>query len=226
MKRAVFVVVALLFGQTVSAGAAEAFVVIVNEANPVKTMSYTELADAFLTRSTEWPDHQGLFPVNLPVDSPVREEFSRTVLGKTVSAVETFVNRRLFSGQAKPPLLVKTEAEVLDFVRKTRGAIGYVSPSATLSGVRAISLMVPPKRISFVAPRIPPSARHSSVQGTVVLDVLVDVSGKVTQVDEVKGLGHGLTRAAIAAVKKWKFEPARIAGQPTEARVRVSVRFN
>jgi len=227
MRRAVLIFVAavLFLNSPLSAGT-DTFVVIVNEDNPVKTMSYTEVSDAFLTRSSQWPDHQGMLPVNLPADSPVRVEFSRVVLGKTVAAVETFVNRRLFSGQAKPPLVVKTEAEVLDFVRKNRGAIGYVSPSSTLSGVHAISLMIPPKRISFVAPRVPPTARHSSVQGTVILDVLVDVDGNVTQVDEVKGLGHGLTRAAVAAVKKWKFEPARIAGQPTEARVRVSVRFN
>jgi len=202
------------------------FVVIVNEENPVKTMSYTEVADAFLTKSARWPDKEELRPVNLGADSPLRAEFSRVILGKTVAAVETFVNRQLFSGRAKPPLVVESEVEVLDFVRENRGAIGYISTSVELSGVRSLSLMVPPRKISTVPPRVPPAARIAGAQGTVILDVVVDVNGEVTQVDEVKGLGHGLTRAAVAAVRKWKFEPARIAGQATEATVRVSVRFN
>jgi len=202
------------------------FVVIVNPENPVKTMSYTEVADAFLTKNTSWPDHEEFLPVNLESTSSLRADFSKTILEKSVAAVDAFVNRQLFSGRAKPPLVVKTEAEVIDFVRKNKGAIGYVSSSAQLDGVRALSLMVPPRKIRTVSPRLPPGARVSGVHGTVILDVVVDTQGDVTGVEEVKGLSHGLTQAAIAAVRKWKFEPARIAGQPTEATVRIAVRFN
>ena len=81
-----------------------------------------------------------------------------------------------------------------------------------------------PKLVSSPRPGYPPGARTQRVQGVVVVDILVDVTGKVTEMAVVSG--HPLLRdAALAALHSWIYEPARLNGRPVAVHERVSVRF-
>ena len=69
-------------------------------------------------------------------------------------------------------------------------------------------------------------AKLAAIEGTVVLDLIVDERGKVRDVQVVAGLGHGLTDAAIAAVKQCRFSPGEKDGTPVPVRVRgFKIRF-
>ena len=57
-------------------------------------------------------------------------------------------------------------------------------------------------------------AREAKLGGTVYLSVLIDASGQVSQIYLLHGLGMGLDRKAIEAVKKWRFKPALMHGEP------------
>ena len=72
--------------------------------------------------------------------SPVRDSFSREVLGKSVPAVEQYWTQAIFSGRAVPPVEKRTDADVLAYVRETPGAIGYVSASTPTEGVKRLAL--------------------------------------------------------------------------------------
>jgi TonB family protein len=62
------------------------------------------------------------------------------------------------------------------------------------------------------------------VQGVVVVDILVGVTGKVTEMAVVSG--HPLLRvAALTALRNWIYEPARLNGQPVAVHEKVSLRF-
>ncbi|MBF0294717.1 MAG: energy transducer TonB [Magnetococcales bacterium] len=75
-------------------------------------------------------------------------------------------------------------------------------------------------------PAYPPSARRMGQQGTVLLTVEVSASGEVARVEVKSGSGvDSLDRAALAAVEKWRFVPARRNGQPVAATVTVPIRF-
>jgi TonB family protein len=75
-------------------------------------------------------------------------------------------------------------------------------------------------------PGYTPKARHHKIQGTVVLWIVVDRQGNVTDARETsKPLGDGLDEKAIEAVKKWKFRPATRNGVPIAARVTVETTF-
>jgi protein TonB len=75
-------------------------------------------------------------------------------------------------------------------------------------------------------PRYPASARRKGEEGTVLLRVLVDVTGNPLRVELDRGSGHStLDGAGIEAVKRWKFVPARRGAQPVEAWVRVPLTF-
>jgi len=75
-----------------------------------------------------------------------------------------------------------------------------------------------------VMPEYPELARQAGVQGTVVLDTVVNVEGAVTQVKFVSG-PEALSRAAVDAVRWWRYEPYFVSGQPTTVETTVDVDF-
>jgi len=75
-------------------------------------------------------------------------------------------------------------------------------------------------------PRYPRRARAREREGTSVLRVLVLPDGTVGDVKVAKMSGHrDLDAAAVAAVRGWRFRPARRDGIPVESRVLLPVTF-
>lgn len=76
------------------------------------------------------------------------------------------------------------------------------------------------------APAYPMQARRMGEQGKVLLKVLVSQDGKAETVRVDTSSGHQkLDQAAIDAVKKWSFVPAKRSNQPISAYVLVPVNF-
>ncbi len=90
-----------------------------------------------------------------------------------------------------------------------------------------IPIDVMPKLVSNPAPSYPEEARLRREEGTVFVKALVGADGQVAQVavDETKPAPAALTRAALDAVKQWRFEPATAKGKPVEVWIAVPVRF-
>lgn len=63
-------------------------------------------------------------------------------------------------------------------------------------------------------------AARAGVEGTVILDVVVGADGRVREVHVVKGLGHGLDEAAVAAMKACPFSPGRRGAEAVPVRLR------
>jgi protein TonB len=75
-------------------------------------------------------------------------------------------------------------------------------------------------------PEYPIMARRKRYQGTVLLEILVTRDGMVSEVKIHRSSGYPvLDRSALAAVKKWSFEPARRGDEPVDMWVRVPVKF-
>ena len=75
-------------------------------------------------------------------------------------------------------------------------------------------------------PAYPPLARLRGYQGVVVLYVEVLVDGRVGQVGIRRSAGHEiLDRAALDAIRTWRFEPGRREGRAVTMSVEVPVRF-
>ncbi len=76
-------------------------------------------------------------------------------------------------------------------------------------------------------PRYPESARRRGHHGTVVLEVLVDDSGRVETLRLFKSSGHIiLDKAALSTVEKWRFEPGIRGRDKVKMWVRVPIRFH
>jgi periplasmic protein TonB len=77
-----------------------------------------------------------------------------------------------------------------------------------------------------VKPRYPDSARRRGVEGTVIIKAYVTEQGRVDQVQVEQSAGHtDLDDAAVEAVGRWRFEPARRGRQPIAMWVSIPVRF-
>jgi TonB family protein len=60
-------------------------------------------------------------------------------------------------------------------------------------------------------------ARSLKIQGEVLLEVVLEASGKLRIVRVVRGLGHGLDDAAVRAAEQIRFKPALRDGQPADS---------
>ena len=83
----------------------------------------------------------------------------------------------------------------------------------------------PPKAVHRVDPSYTDAARKAGTTGQVVLECIVDEEGKIADVKVVRGLPEGLDQAAIDAIRQWRFEPARLDGEPVKVRFTLTINF-
>lgn len=76
------------------------------------------------------------------------------------------------------------------------------------------------------APAYPASALREHREGVVLLLVKVSAEGRPTSVEVRRGSGTRLLdEAAVRAVRRWRFDPARMGGKSVASDVEVPVRF-
>jgi protein TonB len=84
---------------------------------------------------------------------------------------------------------------------------------------------LPPKVARVVKPTYPPIALRQKIGGIVVLRVLVSELGNPDQIEVVRGVKGGITEAAVAAVRRWSFEPARKDGVAVKTWTTIPIPF-
>jgi protein TonB len=82
----------------------------------------------------------------------------------------------------------------------------------------------PPQIIVQVPPEYPEMARMAELEGVVMVQIGVNEFGDVVEATVVQGI-DGLNQAAIEAVYKWKFRPAKQRDIPVPVRIVVPIRF-
>jgi protein TonB len=98
-------------------------------------------------------------------------------------------------------------------------------PSVKPNGpVRVGGHVRPPKPIHMVPPEYPILARETHIQGQVRIDAVLDEQGNVVAMKVVSGPPL-LYRAALDALKKWKYEPTYLNDQPVAVQMVVTINF-
>lgn len=105
---------------------------------------------------------------------------------------------------------------VLDGVRG--GCVGCTGENPVLDYDRA------PRLIKSTRPEYPQDAFVKKIEGTVLLEILIDSTGRVVRARVLESV-PALDQAAIAAVKQWVFEPAAKHGRPVATLARAPVGF-
>lgn len=84
----------------------------------------------------------------------------------------------------------------------------------------------PPKIVNQVPPDYPASARDAKIEGTVVVDTVIDKQGRVQNPTVAESSGNAdLDRSAVDTVAQWRFQPAALDGRPVEVYYTITIRF-
>jgi len=84
----------------------------------------------------------------------------------------------------------------------------------------------PPKIVNKVQPDYPESARDAKIEGTVVVDTVIDEHGRVRNPTVAESSGNAdLDRSAVDTVAQWTFQPATLDGKPVEVYYTITIRF-
>jgi protein TonB len=81
-----------------------------------------------------------------------------------------------------------------------------------------------PRKVFDVAPRYPEIAQRVGVDGTVIIEAVISVDGSVRDARVLKSVAL-LDRAALDAVKQWRYAPTRLNGVAVPVIVTVTVQF-
>lgn len=99
-------------------------------------------------------------------------------------------------------------------------------PAANAAGpVRVGGNIRPPKIISSTLPDYPSIARNAGVEGAVVIEVVIDKAGKVTDAHAISG-PQMLRKPALDAVRGWKYKPSLLDGEPISVEMLVTIQFH
>ncbi|HYP15612.1 MAG TPA: energy transducer TonB [Opitutus sp.] len=83
----------------------------------------------------------------------------------------------------------------------------------------------PPVPVRTVAPDYPSSLRSQGVSGVVMVKCTIDEQGNVSETEVTKSSNETFDKFATAALKKWKFKPARQDGTPVAMQVTIPIKF-
>jgi protein TonB len=98
-------------------------------------------------------------------------------------------------------------------------ADGSTSPPVT-----RVSQVTPGELIFSVNPQYPPAARSARVQGSVVMHAIIGTDGSVQQLRLISG-NPLLVRAAMEAVRMWRYRPFLLDGKPVEGETDITINF-
>jgi periplasmic protein TonB len=97
------------------------------------------------------------------------------------------------------------------------------APTANVTGSSLQKLL---KLKRYQAPDYPPEAAARGIGGVVTVSFTVDVSGTTRDIKvEASNPEKLFDRAAVAAVRRWRYEPVEVNGVPTEVPTRLAIRF-
>jgi TonB family protein len=82
----------------------------------------------------------------------------------------------------------------------------------------------PPRVIKGAKPQYPQAAFAAKIEGTVLVEALIDVEGRISRARVIQSV-PGLDEAALEAARRWRFEPARKAGKPVATIIHMPVAF-
>ncbi len=125
MKR-LFLIIVFVGQMLLQSALAAEILVIVNLQNAVDELSHQELMDLYMGRYTNFPNKVAALLLDMPMDSEIRDEFYRELVGKSVAEVNAYWARLMFTGRASPPRGIEDAEQVIKFIGDNKNAIGYV----------------------------------------------------------------------------------------------------
>jgi protein TonB len=147
-------------------------------------------------------------------------QFSRD--NKTTQMEADLANAKRWGADQKDIDAIRQAAASRRNQQKAPAAAGTANTQQT-----PVDLQSKLKRTRYTAPEYPERALTQKISGSVTVEFTVSTSGEPIDVRVVSAEPAGtFDRAAIAAVKRWRYEPLTIDNVPQEVPARTTIRFN
>ena len=124
----------VLFASPLQAG----IVVIVNSDNTTPEFTQRQLVDLYMGRNLYFQNGNMALRLDQAPDSKVREDFYKSLVGKTVAQINAYWARLLFTGRASPPQVISNSQDVLQAIRENTNAVGYINESELDASVKVV----------------------------------------------------------------------------------------
>jgi len=164
-------------------------------------------------------DHVDESPVQAP-SSVTPKRMARSLNAHPVAAKRTGMNQAeaptLDAGLASPSANTSLAAVV--------GASNTLPPPPPSAVSLGGGVVKNPKLISSAPPVYPRAAMQAMVDGDVVIHAVIDKNGNVTEATVISG-PMMLQNSALDAVRRWKYAPSTLNGEPVSADTTVTVKF-
>jgi TonB family protein len=198
--------------------------IVANPSVRTDSISSSELRGIFMAERNSLKDGSHVAPV-FERSGATHEAFLREVLNESAESLQSHYGALVFTGKASMPRSFNSDAEVLTYVAKTRGAIGYVSVATSADGVKVLTIVPEGNILSRallirVEPEYPETLRQLRIGGTVRLQITVSPQGRAENVTLLGG-NPILGESAIKAVTQWVYAPA-----PSRTTVEVTIPFD
>ncbi len=155
-----------------------------------------------------------------PVEVPKNiQELAPTTVPDTVKAVPTAASNAGVEGGVEGGVVGGVVGGVIG------GIVTSAPPPRQEAPLRVGGDVKAPVVISRVEPTYPEVARKARISGIVIVECIIDKNGTVQNVQILKPLPFGLDQAAAEAVKKWRFKPGTLNGQPVDVIFNLTVNF-
>ncbi len=114
--------------------------VIAHPDTQIGTVSKGRLRQIYLNRSKKWSDG-GRIHLTILANTPTTVIFMDKYLGKSCTQFDRYWKRQLFSGKGIPPEYFSSLKDLLDYIRNTKGAIGFIDSDIPPEGVSILKLV-------------------------------------------------------------------------------------
>jgi protein TonB len=122
-------------------------------------------------------------------------------------------------------MAMKRFLTVLAFMGLAVLAATQTDPATKPKRIRVSSGVAEGLKIHDGQPKYPKEARERGIQGDVVLQATIDINGNLINLKAVQG-DPILAAASLDAVKKWKYRPYVLNGEPVEVETTIKIQFH
>jgi ABC-type phosphate transport system substrate-binding protein len=119
--------------------AEDVVVVVANKGNQMKVLTKKQVIDIYMGRTTLFPNGKVALPLDQNSDSSIRKLFYQNLVNKTVSEINAYWARLLFSGRSSPPRTVESVTSVINIIKNNKAAIGYIQLEDLTNDVQVIT---------------------------------------------------------------------------------------
>lgn len=118
---------------------ADDLIVIGNRSVPASELSQSDIQSIFLGKKKMWDNGLKVEMATLG-DGELTDRFLNSFVKKNSNMFRNYWKKQVFTGGGKPPVTFEREKDLVDYVSKTKGALGYVSSQSYSDSVKILAV--------------------------------------------------------------------------------------